>query len=52
MVDEAMPFIERKVETDCACYRTRKGRVKLCFWHAWQEWKIRESARRKYVRPA
>jgi hypothetical protein len=35
--------------SDCVCYRRRKGTIKLCFWHAWQEQKIRDAVRRKYT---
>lgn len=47
-MDEAMPFIERKVEADCVCHRTRKGKVKLCFWHAWQEQRVKQAVHRRF----
>ena len=51
-MDEAMPFVERKVETDCVCHRTKKGKVKLCFFHAWQEQRVRQAVRRRFTNDA
>lgn len=49
-MDEVMPYIKRKVHADCICHRTRKGAVKLCFWHAWQEQRIKQAVRQRFAR--
>lgn len=47
-MNEVMTHVEQKADSDCVCHRRRNGTVKLCLWHAWNEWKVRQSVARKY----